>query len=162
MKRYFAVLLLGLFLVAANGCCVKQTASEPAQAKQEPVQEETTVQKAEEPQEVPPTAMELYDEQYSQLPLQHTVEKGECLWWIAEYKQIYNDPFMWPLIYKANQDKINDPDLIYPGQVFYIPRTFDLVNLKESRRSAGAPRPYLPPQDANVPTQLRDELGWGF
>ena len=165
MKRYFAVLLIGFFLVAANGCCLKKTASEPvqAQAEEEPMQEEVTpTPEVEEPKEVPPTAMELYDEQYSQLPLQHTVVKGECLWWISEYKEIYNDPFMWPLIYKANRDKINDPALIYPGQVFYIPRTFDLVNLKESRRSAGAPRPYLPPQDANIPTELRDELGWGF
>ena len=28
---------------------------------------------------------------------------------------------MWPALYKANQDKIDDPDLIYPGQVLEIP-----------------------------------------
>ena len=31
---------------------------------------------------------------------------------------------MWPLIYKANHDKIKDPDLIYPKQVFSIPRDY--------------------------------------
>ncbi len=52
----------------------------------------------------------------------HTVAKGECLWWIAEYEDVYGDPFQWPLIYKANRDQIKDPDLIYPDQVFEIPR----------------------------------------
>lgn len=76
----------------------------------------------------------------------HVVKKGECLWWIAEYKDVYNDPFQWPLIYDANKDKINDPDLIYPGQVFKIPRGgYTMEEIKEARKSAGAPRPYTPP-----------------
>jgi len=61
-------------------------------------------------------------------PTEHVVIKGETLWWIAEYKQIYNDPFQWPLIYKANRDKIRDPDLIYPDQVFAITRTPELTD----------------------------------
>lgn len=109
-----------------------------------------------------PTPEELYKMNYKNLPTSHTVVKGECLWWIAEYKQVYNDPFMWPLIYKANRDKIKNPDLIYPGQVFRIPREFSLEDLKMSRKSAGAPRPYLPPMDANIPANLRAELNWGF
>lgn len=52
----------------------------------------------------------------------HEVVKGESLWKIAKHKNTYENPFMWPLIYKANHDKINDPDLIYPKQVFSIPR----------------------------------------
>ena len=56
------------------------------------------------------------------LPATWTVKKGECLWWIAEYEHIYNDPFKWPTIYEANRDQIKDPDLIYPGQVLRIPR----------------------------------------
>lgn len=166
MKRYMLLVLVVFFLTAVSGCCLKKTASEPAmaeakQAAPEMVQEEE-VDTVHEPEAVPPTAMELYDQDYAQLPLMHEVVKGECLWWISEYREIYNDPFMWPLIYKANRDKISDPDLIYPGQVFYIPRTFDLDELKESRQSAGAPRPYLPPKSANLPTELRDDLGWEF
>ena len=61
----------------------------------------------------------------------HTVVKGECLWKIAEYELVYNDPFQWPLIWWENQwteekvmnlskeDRFNlikDPDLIFPGQ----------------------------------------------
>jgi len=53
---------------------------------------------------------------------EHVVIKGETLWWIAEYKQVYGDPFQWPLIYKANRSQIKDPDLIYPDQVFKIAR----------------------------------------
>ena len=55
-------------------------------------------------------------------PTSYRVKRGDCLWYIAGYEFIYNDPFKWPVIYKANKDKIKDPDLIYPMQVFAIPR----------------------------------------
>ncbi len=57
-------------------------------------------------------------------PSTHVTEKGECLWIISSYPQIYGNPFMWPLIYWANKAQIHDPDLIYPGQAFTIPRDF--------------------------------------
>lgn len=47
--------------------------------------------------------------------------KRESLWRIAEYEFIYGDPENWRLIYKHNKDKIDDPDVIFPGQVFVIP-----------------------------------------
>lgn len=53
---------------------------------------------------------------------QYTVVRGDCLWNIAGKDSIYGNPYEWPLIYKANQDKIKDADLIYPGQVFSINR----------------------------------------
>src|SRR3990172_4832093 len=56
--------------------------------------------------------------------ISHEVVKGESLWKIAKYKDVYKNPFMWPIIYKENHDKIKDPDLIYPKQVFSIPRDF--------------------------------------
>jgi nucleoid-associated protein YgaU len=52
----------------------------------------------------------------------HVVKKDECLWWIAQYREVYNDPWQWPRIYEANRDQIEDPDVIYPGQVLSIPR----------------------------------------
>jgi nucleoid-associated protein YgaU len=48
-------------------------------------------------------------------------ERRDCLWRIAEYSDVYGDPFKWPQIYSANQDQIKDPDLIFPGQVLQIP-----------------------------------------
>lgn len=49
----------------------------------------------------------------------HTVKKGDCLWNIA--KAYYGNGAQYTKIYKANKDKIKDPALIYPGQVFLIP-----------------------------------------
>lgn len=46
----------------------------------------------------------------------------DCLWKIASYLTVYGDASKWPEIYEANKDKIRDPDLIYPGQIFVIPR----------------------------------------
>jgi hypothetical protein len=61
-------------------------------------------------------------EEAMRLPSTWTVRKGECLWWISGYEQIYNNPLEWPRIYEANRDQIKDPDLIYPDQVLRIPR----------------------------------------
>jgi len=53
--------------------------------------------------------------------INYTVVKGDCLWNIAKKKDHYGNGFAWPVIYKANRDKIKNPDLIYPAQVFSIP-----------------------------------------
>ncbi|HKJ71319.1 MAG TPA: LysM peptidoglycan-binding domain-containing protein [Gammaproteobacteria bacterium] len=50
----------------------------------------------------------------------YTVGSGDTLWDISAADAIYGDPFAWPLIYKNNSSKIDDPDLIYPDQKFTI------------------------------------------
>lgn len=50
----------------------------------------------------------------------YSVIRGDSLWGIAGKDGIYGNPYQWPLIYKANSDKIKDADLIYPGQEFDI------------------------------------------
>ncbi len=50
----------------------------------------------------------------------YEVVRGDNLWDISAKPSIYGNPYEWPLIYKANSDKIKDADLIYPGQVFTI------------------------------------------
>jgi nucleoid-associated protein YgaU len=57
--------------------------------------------------------------------INYTVVRGDHLWGIAKKKDHYDNPFAWPMIYNANRDKINDPDLIYPKQVFRIPNLTD-------------------------------------
>lgn len=49
----------------------------------------------------------------------YTVKSGDCLWTIA--KKYYGNGAQWNKIYNANKGKINNPNLIYPGQVFTIP-----------------------------------------
>lgn len=49
-----------------------------------------------------------------------TVVRGNSLWRIAE--RIYGRGLRYTVIYEANRAQIRDPDLIYPGQVFYLPR----------------------------------------
>ena len=45
----------------------------------------------------------------------------DCLWRISEYDFIYDNPFLWPKIWRRNKKLIQNPDLIYPGQVLIIP-----------------------------------------
>ena len=36
-------------------------------------------------------------------------------------ERIYADPYMWPRLYRANKEQIQDPDLIYPDQTLAVP-----------------------------------------
>jgi nucleoid-associated protein YgaU len=49
-----------------------------------------------------------------------TVQPGFTLWGIA--KRQFGDGILYVQVYEANKDKIKDPDLIYPGQVFTLPQ----------------------------------------
>ena len=49
----------------------------------------------------------------------HVVASGESLSVIA--RKYYGDPMKWKVIYEANKDKIQNPDVIKPGQEFVIP-----------------------------------------
>ena len=45
----------------------------------------------------------------------------DCLWRIAGRDDIFENPFLWPKIWRANRRIIQNPDLIYPGQILAIP-----------------------------------------
>lgn len=51
-----------------------------------------------------------------------TVVSGNTLWSISANEKVYNTPYQWPLLYKANSSVLDDADLIRPGQVLDIPR----------------------------------------
>ncbi len=48
-----------------------------------------------------------------------TVQPGNTLWAIA--KENYGDGVQFVKVFEANKDRIKNPDLIYPGQVFTVP-----------------------------------------
>jgi nucleoid-associated protein YgaU len=50
----------------------------------------------------------------------YSVVKGDSLWRIAGKSDVYGNPYEWPLIYKANADKIKHADLIFPKQQFDV------------------------------------------
>ncbi|MDR1072976.1 MAG: hypothetical protein LBL45_04790 [Treponema sp.] len=70
----------------------------------------------------------------SPLPAQYMVKSWEdtrdCLWNIAGYSWVYNDPFQWRRLYEANRDKLPNPDnsnRIEIGTVIDIPSIFGEV-----------------------------------
>jgi nucleoid-associated protein YgaU len=67
-------------------------------------------------------ALEAQLRELGTLPRSYTVVEGDWLIKISEMQRIYGDGMRWRRIYRANQDKIEDPNLIYPDQVFLIPR----------------------------------------
>jgi len=69
--------------------------------------------------------------------MSYVVQRGDKLWKISGKSDIYDDPFKWTDIYKANKETISswqrkynavlkegqeEADLIYPDQEFTIPR----------------------------------------
>jgi len=83
---------------------------------------------------------------------EYTVKKGDSLWFVAKYKDIYDDDFLWPILYEANKGQIKNPNLIYPGQKLKIPRDgFTMKDIKKARKKAGAKKPYTPPTGSKPP-----------
>ncbi len=52
----------------------------------------------------------------------YVVKEGDTLWSIAGRDDVYGDPMQWEMLYTANRDVIDNPHLIYPGQILIVPR----------------------------------------
>jgi nucleoid-associated protein YgaU len=48
------------------------------------------------------------------------IRRGDNLWTIA--RRVYGEGIKYTTIYQANTGQIRDPDRIYPGQVFDLPK----------------------------------------
>lgn len=94
--------LLGAFTLAVGCAGPAEKAEEPAAAPKPEMAPEPAAM---------PEPVAASSESYE-------VNRGDHLWGISG--KSYGNPYKWPLIYKANSDKIKDADLIYPGQVFDI------------------------------------------
>ncbi len=66
----------------------------------------------------------------------YSVVRGDHLWGISSKPAIYGNPYQWPLIFKANRDKIKDADLIQPGQVLSINRNASAAEVDAAVRHA--------------------------
>lgn len=73
--------------------------------------------------------------------MQYEVVRGDSLWAISAKPETYNNPYQWPLIFKANRAQIKDADLIYPGQTFEVdrnPSAADVDSAVNHARNRGA------------------------
>ena len=81
------------------------------------------------------------------LPATYTVQLSssarDCLWRIAGYPFVYNNPWKWKVLWEANRDILidpNNPDLIEVGQVLTIPSIAGEYREGDLRLPAGATR----------------------
>ena len=51
------------------------------------------------------------------------IRRGDTLWRIS--RRVYGRGIRYSTIYLANQEQIEDPDRIWPGQVFTVPEKTD-------------------------------------
>jgi len=91
-----------------------------------------------------PTAS-LYAQQFEYE--EYTVQKGDTLWDIT--KSHLKDAFQWPLVWRENL-RINNPDLIYPGQVIRIPVRALGPDIERYRATTEPPE-AAPPVEAAIP-----------
>lgn len=112
MSAYSKLLFLVFGAAFVAGCASTEPAKE-APKEEKPAAAE--VKPAPAPEPVAPKEIRKPDDTYN-------VVRGDHLWGISSKPAIYGNPYQWPLIYKANRDKIKDADLIHPGQVFTINR----------------------------------------
>lgn len=105
ISRFLPVGLLALFAV---GCA--STQSEPAAQPAPAPAAEAKPAPAPAPAAAAPASN----------MMSYNVVRGDHLWGISSKPTIYGNPYSWPLIFKANRDKIQDADLIEPGWVLSV------------------------------------------
>jgi LysM repeat protein len=87
------------------------------------------------PEPTPEVVMEATPEP-TPAPQRYTVISGDTLWGIAGMQETYGDNFQWPLIFKANRDQIQDPDIIEVNQDFLISREFSQEDVAQAIENA--------------------------
>ena len=105
MTNGIRVALMMAFLGTILACMVGCAKAKPVPVVIAAVAPEPTPEPTQEPQ--------LRD------PKTYQVQPGDCLWNIAKGQGA--DPFLWPILWKANRDYIMDPDNIEIGEILEVP-----------------------------------------
>ncbi|MDP5323252.1 MAG: LysM peptidoglycan-binding domain-containing protein [Paracoccaceae bacterium] len=109
-------------LAKVNATTLVEAVAEPAATSATPVSEAVADNVAE------PVAKEVAELASEPATLQAaapksvsvTVQPGFTLWGIAQ--ENFGSGILYVQVYEANRDKIKNPDLIYPGQIFTLPK----------------------------------------
>lgn len=64
-------------------------------------------------------------------PDKHIVVKGDTLWGISG--KFLKSPWLWPQVWELNREQIQNPHLIYPGNIVYLDRSGDTPRLRLGR-----------------------------
>jgi nucleoid-associated protein YgaU len=116
---------------AGDAARLADNATQAAITERKRLEEEERKRAEEERRRKEEEARRLEEERLKMFPPTYTVAKGDSLWDISGMETIYKDSVYWPIIHDANGDKITDPDLIYPGQEFTIPRGMEAREMDE-------------------------------
>ncbi|PKL92653.1 MAG: hypothetical protein CVV21_02530 [Candidatus Goldiibacteriota bacterium HGW-Goldbacteria-1] len=85
----------------------------------------------------------------------YVVKKGDTLWDISSMNKIYTDNFQWPLLFKANRDQIEDPDLIEVDQELIVKKDWSKSEVNDARQKAMDTPPFKPHTSARKTLPLR-------
>jgi nucleoid-associated protein YgaU len=74
----------------------------------------------------------------------YIVKKGDSLWKIAGKSSVLGDSFDWPLLFKANRDQIEDPDLIDVKEDLSYDKEYSKDEIEEAVSKAKETPPFVP------------------
>lgn len=127
MKKLVIAMSAALIAAMFFGCAARETIAKTP----EPTPETTAAVEEPTPEATPSGT-------------KYVVQKGDTLWAISSMGKIYEDPFQWPLLFKANRDSITDPDIIEVGQQLDVRKDFGADEVSDAEQKAKDTPPYKP------------------